>query len=149
MPADHVVRNLFTSNIYIIISYVFASVLYYLYGKKSLDICFKCGVVSYLLGSIVALIVKFPKESILYLLTASSDDTSLLWLTEVNDLTFAFGIIFLYYLFQYKNKTQIKSLFVCGLMIFWGLKRIEIVAIIVCFVFFKIFVNKLKFFSSE
>ena len=56
------------------------------------------------------------------------------------------GICLLYYLFIDKRKDRVKknNLIKCILMIFWGLKRIEIAAIILCFIFFKIIISKLN-----
>ncbi|HAR1791926.1 TPA: glycerol-3-phosphate cytidylyltransferase [Enterococcus faecium] len=145
VPDEDVVRNLFTANTYLVISYLFASVLYYEFGKNSIVFLMKCGVVSYLLGSILPLIIKMPRAAISYLFTSHTNDTSLLWLTEVNDLTFAFGIILLYFLFSYHQNHKKKNIIICALMIFWGLKRIEIAAILLCYLFFKVITEKIVF----
>lgn len=145
IPEPNVIRNLFTSNIYLIISICFAYVLYQNYGKRSIDLIVKCGFFSYIIGSIIPLIVNYPKEALPYLLTANSENYSLLFLTEVNDLTFALGFILLYYLFFAKNDSnRRRNLVICILMIFWGLKRIQIVALILAIFFYKFVISKIS-----
>ena len=66
---------------------------------------------------------------------------------EIGDCTFAAGLIFLIYLFYGKAKTkkEIKYLFVCGFFIILGLKRIQILSIVLVVLigsFFKIVKKK-------
>lgn len=145
-PANNVVRNLFTSNLYLIIDVFFGSLLYEKYKERTIDLFVKCGFVSYILGSIVPLLFNYSFEGILYLLTSHSTNDKLLYLTEVNDLTFGMGFCLLYYIFFDDRKNKVKKNYIikCILMIFWGLKRIEIAAIIICYLFFKFFVSKIN-----
>ena len=144
IPSTSVIRNLFTSNIYIIISVLFGALVYQKYKDDTVDLFVNCGFISYIIGSIIPLIILFPSECLKYLFTAYSANYDLLYYTEVNDLTFAMGFCFLYYLFfdsrsiNYKFKYLLK----CFFMIFWGLKRIEIFALILTILFYKIVISK-------
>ena len=80
----------------------------------------------------------------MYLLTSYSTNYDLLYLTEVNDLTFGIGFCMLYYLFfDTRDKKHKKTyIILCFLLIFWGLKRIEIFALILCYLFYKFILRK-------
>lgn len=145
-PASNVVRNLFTSSLYLIIDVFFGALLYEKYKEETVDLFVKCGFISYFLGSIIPLLFNYSFSGILYLLTSHSTNDKLLYLTEVNDLTFGIGFCLLFYLFfdKRKNKERKKNVIKCILMIFWGLKRIEIAAIILCYLFYKFVVSKMN-----
>lgn len=145
-PASNVVRNLFTSSLYLIIDVFFGALLYEKYKVETVDLFVKCGFISYILGSIIPLLFEYSFTGILYLLTSYSTNDKLLYLTEVNDLTFGIGFCLLFYLFfdKRKNKGRRKNIIKCILMIFWGLKRIEIAAIVLCYLFYKFVVSKMN-----
>ena len=145
-PSAIVVRNLFSSSAYLIIDVFLGVFLYEKYGKKTVDIIVQCGFISYIIGSIIPLIFSYNLQGILYLITSHSNNDKLLYLTEVNDLTFAMGFCLLYYLFFDNRKNGIRkaNIIKCILMIFWGLKRIEIGALLLCFVLFKFLFSKLS-----
>lgn len=140
----NIVRNLFTSNIYLIISVIFGALIYQKYKKKTVDIFVNCSFISYIFGSIIPLLVKYKLEGLKYLITATSSNYDLLYYTEVNDLTFGIGICLIFYLFfDSKNNKHYKvNILKCLVMIFWGLKRIQIVALILCYLFYRIIITK-------
>ena len=144
IPNGRVFSNLFTSNLYIILSVLFASVVFYLFGKKGMDLFLKCSFISYFLGSILAILIKFGvKNTLVYLLTSIPPVPGMRFIMEVHDLTFAIGVVFLYYLFfAEKNEGRISKLILSALLIFWGLKRIEIGALVVCCICFKVLIKK-------
>lgn len=143
-PAFNVITNLFSSSIYLLIDAIFAILLYSEYKEKSVDMFVKSGFVSYIIGSVIPLVFKFKSAGLLYLLTSYSTNYDLLYLTEVNDLTFGIGFCMLYYLFfDTRDKKHKKiNIILCFLLIFWGLKRIEIFALILCYLFYKFILNK-------
>lgn len=144
VPEADVIRNLFTSSSYLFIDILLAVLFYSKYKGESVDLFVKCGFISYIIGSIVPLLVKFPSNSLLYLITSYSDNYDLLYLTEVNDLTFGMGFCLLYYLF-FDNREKTKRRFniiLCILLIFWGLKRVEILALVLCYVFYRFVMKK-------
>ncbi len=144
LPAFNVITNLFSSSIYLLIDAIFAILLYSEYKEKSVDMFVKSGFVSYIIGSVIPLVFKFKSAGLLYLLTSYSTNYDLLYLTEVNDLTFGIGFCMLYYLFfDTRDKKHKKiNIILCFLLIFWGLKRIEIFALILCYLFYKFILKK-------
>ncbi|MBD9074820.1 glycerol-3-phosphate cytidylyltransferase [bacterium] len=144
LPAFNVITNLFSSSIYLLIDSIFAILLYSEYKEKSVDMFVKSGFASYIVGSVIPLIFKFKSAGLLYLLTSYSTNYDLLYLTEVNDLTFGIGFCMLYYLFfDTRDKKHKKTyIILCFLLIFWGLKRIEIFALILCYLFYKFILRK-------
>lgn len=145
MPSPSIVRNLFTSNLWIILSVLFSATVFIIFQKKSIDFFLKCATLSYLIGSVLYIIIRFGViDSLKYLLTSVTSQTQMIYGMEVNDLTFSVGYLFLYYLMfsnEDKKKKRIKCL-TCFLLIFWGLKRIEIAAIIVCYSFYLFLLRK-------
>lgn len=146
IPPINVIRNLFTTNTYLVIDIIFAMMIYNRYKENSVDLFVKYGFISYLICSIIPMIIHFPFEGLKYLFTAYSNNYDLLYYTEVNDLTFGIGICLLYYLFvdNRNNKLKKKNIIKCLLMIFWGLKRIQIAALILCCIFFKVIISKVN-----
>lgn len=143
IPEFGVIANLFTSNIYIIISILFAAALYCQFGKKGMGLFLKCAFISYFVGSILSILVKFGlKNTIICLLTSVPPVFKMGFIMEVNDLTFAVGVIFLYYqFFAEEEEGRVAKLIVSALLIFWGLKRIEIAALVVCCIAYKLFIQ--------
>lgn len=145
-PKINVVTNLLSSSIYLIIDILFGVIIYSKYKEKSVDIFVNCGFISYIIGSIIPLLLYFSLEGIKYLFTAYSNNYELLYYTEVNDLTFGIGFCLLYYLFMDKKnmKKNIKNIIKCLLIIFWGLKRIEIFALVLCCLVYKFIISKIN-----
>lgn len=145
-PEKDVIRNLFTSNLYLVIYIVFSVSMYIMFGKKAIDIAFGSACISYVIGSVFAIIVKFGVgASLKYLLTSIVNQPELLYTMEVHDLTFAFGIFFLYYYFYCeKGKKRNYYIAISAVMIFWGLKRIEIAALLICILFAHFVLNKYR-----
>ena len=146
-PSEDIVRNLFTTqSTYFFIHFLFMSSVVMVFGKESVYLSVACASWSYIIGSVLGIVVRFGLGStISYLLTASSANKELGFYMEVHDLTFAFGLFFLYLLFnEEKSKRRNRYLVICALMIFWGFKRIEIAALLVCFVCYKAYISKIN-----
>lgn len=131
---EHTSR-LVSTFLYLCLPWGFVSMGYYYFGKKSIDYLFYAGCISYFIGSILGLIVQYGINGILTYTQSliSGVDSSANFIMEVHDLTFAMGLFLLYYLFfEDKNtKHHYKKVIISALLIFLGLKRIEVLALIV------------------
>lgn len=139
-----IISNLFTSNFYIVLAVMFGSAFYLVLKEDAIKTAFVAAVVSYFIGSIVAIFFKYGiADSFKYLFTSSGDD-NLVYVMEVHDLTFAFGNFFLYFAFFYKGDRQekLKYLIISILMIWFGYKRIEIIALVICILCFYAFFTR-------
>lgn len=116
--------RLFSTILYLVFAWGYASCGFYLFGKKSIDILFCAGVTSYTLGSIIPLIINYGiREISLYLISAvTGANTSASYIMEVHDLTFAMGLFFLYYVFVECNreKNHVKKIFLSFALIVLG-----------------------------
>lgn len=119
--------------LYLIIAWSFACCGYFLFGRQTVDILFWSGVCSYTLGSIIPLIWNYgidgPGQYLLSIIMQS--DISSSYMMEVHDLTFAMGLFFLYYAFFEPHRTEHHKakLVLSIILIFLGLKRIEVLAL--------------------
>ena len=140
--------RLFSTILYLVFAWGYASCGFYLFGKKSIDILFCAGVTSYTLGSIIPLIINYgTREISLYLISAvTGANTSASYIMEVHDLTFAMGLFFLYYVFVECNreKNHVKKIFLSFALIVLGLKRIEIFALAVAIASYWVVLRKGK-----
>lgn len=131
---NHVPR-LASEVLYMCLTWGFASIGYYYFGKKSIDYLFYAGCISYFFGSVLCLVVKYGANGIVLYVKSLilGVDSTANYIMEVHDLTFAMGLFFLYYLFfEDKNtKHHYKKVIVSALLIFLGLKRIEVLALII------------------
>lgn len=106
---------------------------YYLFKDKVIDYIFIAGILSYVLGSIVCFIWRFGfNDFAIYIwnLILGIENTELAeYIMEVHDLTFAMGLFFLFYTFCDKRKKKYGKIILSILLILFGLKRIEILAL--------------------
>ncbi len=116
-----------------------------------IDIFFVSMAVMYFLYSIIPNIlflgpVNFFEYVFVYNITGQANQYINLYNPlEVHDLTFASGIFLLYYLLFENNKVKFHKLkiFIAVLLVFIGLKRIEIISLFVVIVFY-LFTRKIK-----
>lgn len=131
---EHISR-LVSTFLYLCLPWGFVGIGYYYFGKKSIDYLFYAGCISYFVGSVLGLIIRYGMNGILAYVQSliTGEESSANFIMEVHDLTFAMGLFFLYYLFfEDKNtKHHYKKVIISALLIFLGLKRIEILALII------------------
>lgn len=125
--------KLFSTCLYLILGWGFVSTGYYLFHREAINIIFWGGCCSYLLGSILYLIASYGLPGIV-LYTRSlilGEENRARYVMEVHDLTFAMGLFFLFYLFfdVKEDKNRTKKIIISMLLVFLGLKRIEVLAI--------------------
>lgn len=134
------VPRLSSTVLYMCLAWGFAGIGYYYFGKKSIDYLFYAGCISYFFGSVLCLVLQHGINGIvLYTQNlVTGVDSPFAFVMEVHDLTFAMGLFFLYYLFfEDKNtKHHYKKIVCSALLIFLGLKRIEILALIIAIILY-------------
>lgn len=130
--------RLISTVLYLAIAWGYANCGYYLFGSATINMLFYSGVASYFGGSIIPLIINYNVQGIWnYLVsTITGVDTSASYMMEVHDLTFAMGVFFLYYLFfeRRNEKAHNKKILLALLLIILGLKRIEVLALVIAIV---------------
>lgn len=143
VKSNNIIENaprLVSTVLYMCLAWGFASIGYYYFGKKSIDYLFYAGCISYFLGSVLCLIFQYGVSGIILYVQSLvfGVENSANFVMEVHDLTFAMGIFFLYYLFfEDKNtKHHYMKVISSGLLIFLGLKRIEILALIIAIIIY-------------
>ena len=115
----------------------------YLFGKKTIDITFYATITSYTINVIVYLL-SFGIKGITNFFEYGASYGSVL---ETHELTFCLGLFFLYYfLFEDENVRYHKFKIVIAMIyLFMGFKRIEIAALILTVIIYKI----IKSFSGK
>ena len=110
-----------------------AFALVYLFGKKeAIELIYKGSILNY---SIYLLYFTFSNGIInlfkqLYIQVF--DNTDSFTMLEAHQVTFVFGALFIYYLYEIKkNKKNIKKAMICFLMTLFGFKRILAIALLV------------------
>lgn len=126
--------------LYLVLSWLYACAGIYFFGKKGIDYLFWAGGCSYTLGSIACLLFTQGGSGLLQYLKglAMGVDTSANYIMEVHDLTFAMGLFFIYYCF-FEDKSESKhrqKVILSMVYIVLGLKRIEILALVVAVGFY-------------
>lgn len=132
---------------YYILALLYAYLGFCVFGKKVLDYLWEGLVLSYLFGSIIAGVIMYGPINVFIYLVFQSDTSPLNRVFEVHDITFAFGFYFLYYLFfadRFKANHRRYKLFVTVLFLYFGLKRIEIAALVVTFIAFYVIGRRYK-----
>ncbi|MDV4899300.1 hypothetical protein NNG62_10720 [Enterococcus faecium] len=119
--------------LYLILAYGYACTAFYLFKAEGIDFIFWSGVISYMSGSVFYLIVSYGLNGLIsYIKSLITGETNTAnFAMEVHDLTFAMGVFFLYYVF-FENKNTKKhkiKIIVSLILIFMGLKRIELLAL--------------------
>lgn len=147
-----VFTRMISSTIYLILACLIALFAFRVFGKRAIDIAFCSAVVSYLMGSVLGILIKCgPITTAKYLCTLNAGGTRAGYIMEVHDITFAFGLYAIYYLlFENKNEKLHKLKIVLSfLMVYWGLKRIEIAAIIVCLIIYFLCTKNNNYFAYK
>lgn len=121
--------------IYLFLAWGFGASGYYLFKDKVIDYLFEAGVWSYFVGSVLPLIINNGIGGIILYGRALilGEENNANYLMEVHDLTFAMGLFFLFYMFcdKRQDRNRKKKILLSVLLIFLGLKRIEILALII------------------
>lgn len=144
--------RMISSTVYLIIACVIALCAFRIFGKRAIDIAFYSAVFSYVLGSVIGILIKCGSvTTIKYLCTLNASGTNAGYIMEVHAITFAFGLYAMYYLlFEQKSEKSHKLKIVLSfLMVYWGLKRIEIAAIIVCLAIYYLCTKKGDYFAYK
>lgn len=120
--------------LYLFLAYGFAGVGYYYFRKKVIDDMLISAVISYCLSAVLpALMISGPVEFVKYIgcLLIGADYSGPIYGMEVHDLTFAVGFLFLYFLFFEKPKEPYHKIKIAVtiLLMFFGFKRIQVLAI--------------------
>lgn len=135
--------------LYLFLAYGFAGVGYYYFKKEVLNHLLLSAVLSYFFSAILpTLLISGPVEFLKYmgcLLTGADYSGNIIGL-EVHDLTFAVGFLFLYYVFFEKTNEPYHKLkiAVTVLLMFMGLKRIQLLAIAAAVLCYYVIIKLLK-----
>lgn len=128
--------------IYLLLAIGFAASAFYLLGVDIVDILFWAGVTSYLVGSIFYGCVEVGFSGIIEYIKAllgfSNVSGRIGYIMEVHELTFTMGLFFLYYTFfaSELDASRKKKSVISLLLIFLGLKRIEILALLISIIIY-------------
>lgn len=125
------------------------------FGNKAIDYAFwglvgstilNIAYTTYLYGAKAVLIVLLNVLKVVtFSYEAGSMEANVGYSLEVADATFAYGFFFLFYfLFADHNKSRIRRLMLCLFGIYIGLKRIELLAILITIGVCKILIDKKK-----
>lgn len=132
--------------LYLIIAYLYALSGIHFFRKKTIDYIFISFCISYLFGSIIPFIINYHDgfENIFSAIIIQTDYNR--QYLEVHDLTFAAGMLLLYYLLfdERKEINKLKYCFIATILVFLGFKRIEIFALIISIIFYYIFIKNFK-----
>lgn len=107
-----------------------AVAMYDLYGKKSVKILFYAMLLNYGFYIFTAFTQEGIHNIIVYIQTALKGDSTASSVLEAHEITFSFGLLFLYYYLN-KDTRDIKKTIVCSIIFFTGFKRIGIIAVII------------------
>ncbi len=118
------------------------------FGEKAFDLMALSLVISYLVFAVIPALLTSGLIEIFRFATMGTNTTHVASWLEVNDVSFALGVVAVVYLIKLKKKTldNYKALFGIMILIFFGGKRIEFLAIAVAFVYYLIFI---KHFNSK
>lgn len=146
---DIVVGNftrLLSTILYLIITFLFILSGIYFFGKNIIYYISLAIFTSYGIGAILPFVLNY-RGSIFdfFYEIVEQNDNSRKYL-EVHDLTFAAGILFLYYLLfdKRRNKFRIIDIILSLIVVVIGFKKIELIAIAICLISYKILFSKRK-----
>ena len=145
-----VFTRMISSTIYLIMACLIALFAFRIFGKRAINIAFCSAIVSYIMGSVIGILIKCgPITTVKYLCILDANGTRAGYIMEVHDITFAFGLYAIYYLlFENKNeKSHMLKIVLSFLMVYWGLKRIEIAAILICLLIYFLFSKYYRYFA--
>lgn len=135
-----------SSSLYLFLAYSFTLVGFYFFKSKVLKYLIIGGTISYVVFAIIPSV--FNNDLYLFvagLLTGQVHEGTYL---EVHDLTFGFGLLFLYY-FLFERQRSPKTIFLLLLLIILGWKRIQFLAILACLIIFLIILKKTSDFGGR
>lgn len=126
-------RTYIASNSTILINTMFAFSALNIFREKTFGLSMRALIIIYVLVTSNAVISYGPNivvDKLREVLTTLDSKQNPF---EIGDCTFAAGLVFLMYLFYGKAKTkrEIKYLFICGFFIILGLKRIQILSLMI------------------
>lgn len=134
--------RLLSTNTYLVLQFLFVFSAFEMFGERTIEIIYQGLMANYTFMSIVpALIFCGPIEIAKYLFLSDSVRGGVNAYLEVHDLTFALGILFIYYFvvgFRHRTNKNIKRLIFIGIYIFLGYKRIEMAAIFLVLLYYYI-----------
>ena len=143
--------RLLSTNSYLVLQFLFVFSAFGIFGENTIELICNGLIANYTIISVIpALIWCGPIAILKYIFSfgAVTEGVVKTYL-EVHDLTFALGILFIYYFFdEYRHRTKknIKRLFLMGIYIFMGYKRVELLAILLVFLYYYIIdINFKKF----
>ena len=141
--------RLLSSNTYLVLQFLFVFSAFGVFGEKTIELICNGLIANYTIISVIPAIIWCGPIAVLkYIFSfgAVTEGAVKMYL-EVHDLTFALGILFIYYFFdEYRHRTKknVKRLFLMGIYIFIGYKRIEMLAILLIFLYYYIVDINLK-----
>ncbi len=147
-----VFTRMISSTIYLIMACLIALFAFRIFGKRAINIAFCSAIVSYIMGSVIGILIKCgPITTVKYLCILDANGTRAGYIMEVHDITFAFGLYAIYYLlFENKNeKSHMLKIVLSFLMVYWGLKRIEIAAILICLLIYFLCTKNDRYFAYK
>lgn len=137
---ETIIKGIF-ENIYVLLAIGTAAACRLLFREKSVLYC--CYAMS--IGNLMIIIPIFMENpsqfitELINLVTTFGDDTGpLMKSIEIHDLTFAFGIIFLYALIRKGLEGRIRILILSGIFSVTGLKRIAVAGIVLGYAIYEI-----------
>lgn len=144
---DIIVKGIF-ENIYVILAIVTAAACRYLFREKSvLYCCYAMSIANTMI--IIPVFMENPSQFItelINLVVTFGDDTGpLMKSIEIHDLTFAFGLIFLYALIRKGLPGRVRILVLSGIFSVTGLKRIAAAGIVLGYAAYEILLRIKKY----
>ena len=124
-----------------------------LYKKNAIDVIFKAAVLNYIVYIVVFIMENGIANLFYYTYLTVSGNEGIKSILEAHEVTFVFGLLFLYYLFTGYDKNK-KKVILCLIFSILGFKRIMMVAILIVFVLFyatkktRLFTKKLALIST-
>lgn len=144
---ETIIKGIF-ENIYVLLAVMVAASCRYLFREKSvLYCCYAMSIANMMI--IIPVFLENPSDFIselINLVMTFGDDTGpLMKSIEIHDLTFAFGLIFLYALIRRGLTGRIRILILSGIFSITGLKRIAVAGIVLGYVIYEILLHVKKY----
>lgn len=144
---ETIIKGIF-ENIYVILAIMTAAACRYLFKEKSvLYCCYAMSIANTMI--IIPVFIEDPagfiNEMINLVITFGDDTGPLMKSIEIHDLTFAFGVIFLYALIHRDLYGRVRILLFSGFFSITGLKRIAAAGIVLGYVVYKLLFHIKKY----
>lgn len=144
---ETIIKGIF-ENVYVILAILTAAACRFLFREKSVLYCTYAMSIGNLM-IIIPVFLENPSDFItelINLVVTFGDDTGpLMKSIEIHDLTFAFGIIFLYALIRKGLEGRIRILILSGIFSVTGLKRIAVAGIVLGYAIYEILLRIKKY----